>query len=220
MSKWDAFVCIHRGHLMGSIRFRAFSLVELLVVMAIIGILVTASIPAVGGLTSASRRTQFLSNASNLLGSARQYAVANNTYAWVAFGEKDDSLYAVAVSSTTGLSQGYGPEDVWSEETFNLQNTDEFAPITRIIKLGEYTLTSVIANFSSRPGFQTKQGGDGDLDLSRSVQFSPSGEARIGPGLRGNLTFKAKAISGQFADRDETIIVNGPTGFVSIISTD
>jgi len=201
-------------------RTHAFSLIELLVVIAIISLLTTLTIPAVGSINSASKRTQFLSTFSNVLETARQYAVANNTYVWVAFGEKDNNLYTATVSSRSGLSQGYGPAEIWNNQTINLQNADDFSLISRVVKLGEYTISSAPADFSSQPGFQTTAGGTGSLLLSRSVQFSPSGEARVAPGLRGDMVFAAKAVQGQFADREEKIVVNGLTGFVSVQGDD
>ncbi len=67
---------------------RAFSLVELLVVMAIIAILVGLSVASIKGLQDSGNITQAANNITGVLENARAYAMANNTYVWVGFYEE------------------------------------------------------------------------------------------------------------------------------------
>lgn len=200
---------------------RGFSLIELLSVVALIGILATATIPALGNMAASSRRTKYLTDLSTLFEGARQYAVSKNTYVWVAFSENaanGSPLYACVVASRTGLAQGYGPEDLWAARTFDVSNNAELVPVTRVVTLGDFGLTpapagalAVTAKFKVRIGAK-------EVDLSRSVQFSPSGEAKVGGGVQGNIVFATSATEGQMKDVKDSFTVNGPTGFVQFVS--
>jgi Tfp pilus assembly protein FimT len=68
---------------------------ELLVVLAILTILATVTIPSISGLNRSGRFNQGLSQITGVLEEARSYAVAQNTYVWVAF-------YPVDASQLTG----------------------------------------------------------------------------------------------------------------------
>lgn len=193
---------------------RAFSLVELLSVVALISILATATIPAVGNMAAASRRTKSLTDISTLFEGARQYAVAKNTYVWVAFSDTSSGkpLYASVIASRNGLAQGYGPDDSWVPQTIDVSNSDKFIPVSRMMTVGDFKLTSA-ANFGSTAGFKVRSASQ-TYDLSRSVQFSPSGEAKIDEGVKGNIAFQISAREGSMANVVDTFTVNGPTGFV------
>jgi prepilin-type N-terminal cleavage/methylation domain-containing protein len=69
----------------------AFTLVEILVVLAIMAILVAISIPALQGLSGAKQFANRLNEISGILEQARAYATAQNTYVWVAFYPYDPS---------------------------------------------------------------------------------------------------------------------------------
>ncbi len=193
---------------------RAFSLVELLTVVALIGILATATIPAVGNMAAASRRTKSLSDLSTLFEGARQYAVAKNTYVWVAFSDTSTGrpLYASVIASRNGLAQGYGPDDSWTTQTIDVANNDKFSPVSRLMTVGDFKLCSD-ASFASTAAFKVRMGAQ-NYDLTRSVQFSPTGEAKIDSGVKGNIPFEISAREGSMARVVDRIIVNGPTGFV------
>lgn len=198
---------------------RGFSLVELLSVVALIGILATATIPAVSNAASASRRTKYLNDISSLFENARQYAVAKNTYVWVAFS--DDAadgrpLYACVVASRNGLAQGYGPEDAWSSQLIDVANNASFSPVTRVITLGDYKLNPA-DSLAATAQFRVRSGPK-DVGFSRSIQFSPSGEAKIASGIQGNISFETSATEGQMKNVKDTFTLNGPTGFLQFAS--
>lgn len=65
-----------------------FSLVELLVVMAILGLLAAVVIPVLGSRGNGSLN-QAVTQVADVLQQARAYAMANNTYVWVGFYEED-----------------------------------------------------------------------------------------------------------------------------------
>jgi len=82
----------------------AFSLIELLVVMAIIALLVGLSVPALTALKTAGDITKAASDISSAIEEARAYAIANNTYAWASFYEEDGS-HSSTMPATSGIGR-------------------------------------------------------------------------------------------------------------------
>lgn len=211
------YACIHNCGF--HYRYRAFSILELLSVMAIVGVLVTATMPALGNAAAAARRTSYLANLSSLIEGARQHAVSKNTYVWVSFsaGGEGRPLYASVVASRNGLAHGYGPDDVWTARQVNVANNADYMPVSRVMNLGDFELKPQNQSFANSPSFTVKSGAD-SVELSRSIQFSPAGEARIGPGIRGNIVFETSATQGRMTEVTDTLSINGPTGLVKVQS--
>jgi type II secretory pathway pseudopilin PulG len=78
-------------------------LLELLVVIAIIAILMVLVAPAFTNIKSGNDITTAAYTIKGVLGQARTYAQANNTYAWIGFYEEDGSR-----SSTSPATTGTG----------------------------------------------------------------------------------------------------------------
>ena len=70
----------------------AFSLIELLSVMAIIGMLTAAVIPALNSITGGSTVTKAAFDISSTMEQARAYAMANNTYVFVGLTEVNGTV--------------------------------------------------------------------------------------------------------------------------------
>jgi len=81
-------------------RRQGFTLVELLVVVAIAAILIAVSIPSFENHSSGFSRS--LSEIMEIMEQARSYAVAENTYVWVAFYPLDPSQLAGAAKDSSG----------------------------------------------------------------------------------------------------------------------
>jgi type II secretory pathway pseudopilin PulG len=73
-------------------RFAAFTLLELLIVVGIIGLLLVLMAPAFTTIKGGSDVTSAAYTIKGALDTARTYAKANNTYAWIGFKEVDASL--------------------------------------------------------------------------------------------------------------------------------
>ncbi|GAT32192.1 prepilin-type N-terminal cleavage/methylation domain-containing protein [Terrimicrobium sacchariphilum] len=85
----------------------AFSLVELLFVIAIIGLLATATVPALNSITDGGNASSSTLKLASFLEQARQYATAQNTYVYISFLPRDSggpeaSLWVTAVASNSG----------------------------------------------------------------------------------------------------------------------
>ena len=70
---------------------RGFTLLELLVVIAIIAILMVLIVPAFTNIKTGNDVTTAAYAIKGVLGQARTYAQANNTYTWIGFYEEDGS---------------------------------------------------------------------------------------------------------------------------------
>jgi type II secretory pathway pseudopilin PulG len=84
-------------------RASAFTLLELLIVVGIIGLLLVLIAPAFTYIKGGTDVTSAAYTIKGALDTARTYAKANNTYAWVGFFEEDASL-----SSTNPATAGNG----------------------------------------------------------------------------------------------------------------
>ncbi|GEM_PF-376709 len=106
------------------LRNRAFTLVELLVVIGIIVILMVLIAPAMNALKGANDMDRAASDLTNMLQFCRSYAIANNTYVYLGIGEFDAAQSASATVQTLGTgrvamvgiaskdgTRGYSPYD-------------------------------------------------------------------------------------------------------------
>jgi prepilin-type N-terminal cleavage/methylation domain-containing protein len=93
----------HRIHSSGMDK-RAFTLIEMLVVIAIVIVLTALAIPAFLKLQSAGDVTKAAYDMEGVLGNARSYAMANNTYVWVGFFEENGTM-ASTFPATAGVGR-------------------------------------------------------------------------------------------------------------------
>lgn len=206
----------------------AFSLIELLTVMGVIGLLMSVAVPALSNLTKGSQMNQALVEVTESLEQARQYAVAQNTYVWVAFnnvaasqGADEQVRMAVLVSRSGGDLAAWGVDDTTSTtaqtqlvarpRTFNqvkLSNAGTFSR-SQIASLPEGAVDSLgVANFKIKvPGGQNES-------FTRAIQFTPSGEARTTANMAGMVELGLQPTRAKEADAYNVAVVrvNGLTG--------
>ena len=68
----------------------------------------------------------------------------------------------------------------------------------------------IVCAKSGRPWLLVNKLGAREVDLSRSVQFSPSGETKVSNGVQGNIVFATFATEGQMKDVRDSLTANGP----------
>lgn len=179
-----------------------FSLTELLVVIALMGFLAAASVPAMSALNGSGRINQTVSEVAGLLEQSRQYAIAQNTYVWVAFHEDTNAsgvnTVTVAVMASkdgtnpTAVTPGYNfgtipsatalvnmicPLRTFSQVTLKDAGTITSSTISKLptvpLNSNDNSLARSAASFTIKiPGATSA------VNFVRYVLFTPSGEAR------------------------------------------
>lgn len=176
---------------------RGFSLVELLSVMGIILVLLGTGVSITN---SAFRGTEFRSGVARLTGildQARQHAIANNTYVWVAMTDvpagpdsAEPGLRVAVVESTDGTNAaGWSGTVDLADDRFRLINRLEWLAGT---ELGDPSTAAALPT-AMQPKHQGEEpanqlsfrvpdvGGRSSTLLDQTVVFSPRGEAVVGP---------------------------------------
>jgi len=171
-----------------------FSLIELLVVMAIIGILSIFLIPAIGSLGTAGNFSANISVLSETLDAARAYAVSKHTYVYLGIAEFQSS----APDSVGRVGNGrVAMFCVASKDgariTADFPNRSQ--PISRLVRLQNAAFTTVTdtAGGLQRPAGDTVRtlaagtapvltfplGGTARYSFNQCIEFSPQGMARV-----------------------------------------
>ena len=88
-----------------SVQRSGFSLIELLVVMAIIGMLSAVAIPAISSIKGGGDLMKAAYDISGVIEQARSYAMANNTYVFVGLAEVDASNAESAAGQQSGTGR-------------------------------------------------------------------------------------------------------------------
>lgn len=187
-----------------AVRLRAFSLIELLSVMAVVGMLTAAVIPAVNSIRSGGGVTRAATDISSVLEQARSYAMAHNTYVFVGLAEANGAaaesaapqpgrgrVMVAAVGSKDGTRAfGAGNSNLVALSKLRrfdnvhladaLPTTDGMArpTVTDAYRAGN-------AAFVAEATFQWPlSGGSGGVTFSKIIQFDPRGTASIQSGSR------------------------------------
>lgn len=228
-----AKTALHRGA-------RAFTLIELLTVIAVMSVLVSLCVPAISSITMGGKWNQSLSELAGTLDQARQYAIAQNTYVWVAMHPTTDSvngdeLNVAVLASKTGTdpspwtSYGAVPNDqldlIMKPKAFQQVKLEEAGffksdkvpslPSTPSTDAGNSPAQTSGAGFFkvTMPGTSAPKG------FTRVIQFTPGGEARIAQGsVIDVIEFGMHPTRGAKADDNNVAVlrVNGLTGQTKI----
>ncbi len=192
---------------------KAFSLIEILVVLSILSLLAVASAPAVTGLLGADGPTRAVTDTSGILEQARQSAMRLGTWVWV--GVADTSVLAGGQPQLTvvTLASRDGSDD---SSPSNLAQIDQVCRIGRaktsvLPETGTFVLGSDTGGFSLKWTVAAQE-----VDFSdRVIAFSPRGEAVVGPNHLPEwikLSFVSSTNPGDTA----TVLVAGPSGQVVV----
>ncbi len=183
-----------------------FSLVELLCVVAVISLMLGLSASVTSRLGGTNAFSGNVAKVSALIDQARQYAIANNTYVWVAFHQSGptgsrtiDSLGVAVIASTDGTNPaGWTGPVTLPNPAYQQVNRIEWLEGIKISPSAE--IRSLLASAS-----QPAQSG---ADLSSSVQF------RI-PGTGGAATVEFDHVAA-FSPRGEFMVGPSPVAYADV----
>ena len=153
---------------------RGFTLIEMLVVIAVISILLTAAGPVFNGLTSSQSPATVASIVSGQLERARSHAITTNTYVWGRLGkvaEEPNDFFIGVYESLDGTDKNTSARGIWS------------AP-----RLPNFNLSNSLNSLLIRPSVPSAA----QVNEASWVCFSPSGEARIIPAVATESRIKLK----------------------------
>lgn len=172
-----------------------FSLIELLVVVGLLAILASATIPAFNAIRGGSSLTSQTALIGDLLANARSYAMSKNTYVYFAMGEASAGsdkphMFAVTIASLTGSR--VNPSEA-SSYTVLRKNTRLFDNLQldsvsdsngnlarpegpRVLDTAQEqsSVSFAFANPARETGIQVS----GVLTADRVIEFDPRGVAR------------------------------------------
>lgn len=177
---------------------RAFSLIELLSVMAIIGMLTAAAVPALNSIKDGGGVTKAAYDISSVLEQARSYAMANNTYVFVglaevsvltsesaaqipgrgrvvvaAAGSKDGTRsFGVGNGNLVALSKLRRFDNLHLADT--VPNTDA---LSRPVVEDEYRAGNT--SFAAESSFNWPLTGASAFTFTKIIQFDPRGTASV-----------------------------------------
>jgi prepilin-type N-terminal cleavage/methylation domain-containing protein len=127
-----------------------FTLIEILVVLAISAVLTALIIPNLPGILGAQNVTSEAYDLSDLLGRARSYALANNTYVWVGFFEEDGTQpsQVPAVSGTGRDGTRYNEAAITSTlpAAFGAADPSNLVSLAQVRKLFRLNNVHLVAN--------------------------------------------------------------------------
>lgn len=213
----------------------AFSLIELLAVITLLAVLATAAVPAVSGLNRSGSMNTSLIEISGLLSQARQYAVAQNTYVWVAFRSdpSNDNSLSIAVLGATGgqdtnpwADYGSVPNSSISllakPRTFNQMRMEEAgtftdAKIKDLAGTTPVTLANSLADQTSKFSIRMPNSGREEV-FYRAVQFTPDGQARVAAAPIDVVEFGLRPMRGDTPEANNVAVlrINGLTGKTTV----
>ncbi len=141
----------------------AFTLIEMLVVISIISILLTAAGPVFDSLTAVQSPSVVASAVSGQLERARSHAIARRTHVWVRLGqvaEEPNDFFIGVYETIDGTNTPSEAKGIWSAPRF-----------------ANYRLSNRLDSSLSRPDVPAES----QPDAAAWIRFNPDGEAWLIP---------------------------------------
>jgi prepilin-type N-terminal cleavage/methylation domain-containing protein len=201
---------------------RAFTLAEMLVVLAIMALLGTLVAPSVLGLKSSGQMNQNLSKLSGLIEDARQYAIANDTYVWVAFAPATDSsglktLSVATLASADGTDPASTTATPWPSASYGPVPGANPSPSINLV-----TKVSILRQISLSDAGTFTSGQIPDLPTPPSPVSSTANSPALNGGGFFQVTLPAQATpvnfttAVQFTPRGEARNGNNPVDLLEL----
>lgn len=169
---------------------RGFSVVELMVVIAIMSLLASAAWPAIVGVVSGDRLTNNAYELSGLMQQARTTAVTQHTYVWLGFytytQDGAPSLMVASVSGNSGLATDLQSNNYQlSTKTVILKNA-ALATAPNYAALPGLDVTNNTDAATQTYSFPLNVPGHAGAAFSEVVVFGPDGQVSL-PQANGTL---------------------------------
>jgi len=220
----------------------AFTLIELLVVIAIMALILGATLLGTRGLNSSGRFTGAVSQVAGALNEAHAYAVAQNTYVWVAFYTNAPSANSPATLYVGSYASNDGTDPInWSSLTVGPDlpytvNSTTLSPLSRLHAFTATQLAPVSTTYqnptnpsagmpvdpATSPVFQTDLSINGvktTLSSIGVIQFTPSGGANVSPSPASAVGVGLQSLKGPGVPDPSnmaTAWISGLTGLITV----
>lgn len=217
----------------GDGRGRGFTLMELLVVVSIMAVLMGLAVPAV--LTRTTQQARNAGQVASLLDQARQTAITESGYVWVAFRNVPAANSGSAVQGLEAVMvlQEEGPEtdNLWTNwATVDLSTNTAYRQIGPVMRIGQSSLmiprneleqffASLLPESASmielwRPPsgavFRVRSAGRTE-EFTHAILFTPQGQARVNAISVGQIAFGLKPTTGR-GETGAVLRINALTG--------
>lgn len=217
--------------------FCAFSLIELLVVMGIVGVLLVMALPSMTNLARGNHMNRAVVGVAGFLDLAREYAVSQNTYTWVALLPVDTpepgiSVVMIASKDGSNTSDGVTVMNMDGGQTYDLSTSATNLTLLRkavsfpratLGVLGSSPAPSIpgLVQLGAGISFRIPGGASGTVQAinslpqsQRVVRFSPSGQAQVSGGLAQSIEVGIQSLKGAVPDTENVsaIRLSGLTG--------
>ncbi len=193
----------HNRDTSGQCVANAFSLLEMVLVMAVIGLLSILVVPAYSSITSATALTKGANDLTQILEGSRTYAMARHTYVWIGFSNLTATgnwrLQTIAIASLDGTT------------------TNTPSNITTVFKTSRID-NLYLASLPTQPN-PTVTDPWTSLPITSGLVYSPEGELLCAGAIGSNARLQllpAHGFSVMLSNAGATIAVNALTGRQSI----
>jgi prepilin-type N-terminal cleavage/methylation domain-containing protein len=187
-----------------------FSLIELLIVMAIMGILLVVTIPSVSSIGGSENLTKAAGDISTILEGARAYAMSHNTYVYVGVFEANN-VPGTTTLQTSGTGRIFVATAASSDGSKGYSSSSSWAPANLLgVNRMQHFENVHMASVSQVSGFLTNMdsNANNDLDLSTVTAATPFS------GTNAGMTAKANPV-----DKFSNVIQFSPDGSANIITS-